>query len=122
MSGPCINAHVYRNGAKVPCHACGPPRMPSKATPGPWEWSLEEGHYGIGVSNDANSIASCWDSANAELIVRAVNAHEALVKATQGLLKLYSLYDEYLGKDGPLAIEEPAILSARAALRLLEDP
>ena len=82
--------------------------MTGKPTPTPWTIFKS----GIGEEN-GDGIASLWREgvereANAALIVRAVNAHEGLIAALEGLIAAHlRSYDP---------IHKEAIAAARAAL------
>jgi len=71
--------------------------MKTKHTPTPWHLSIDEDTNEVipdifdGESEDAIHIAHCLSEAgnpteNAKFIVRAVNAHDELVAALEGLL------------------------------------
>lgn len=91
----------------------------SKATARPWVL----GSNGAIMGSDGSAIGVVATDANAALIVRAVNSHEALVAALRGLLQHAGCNDycESERSDAPCDCGyESASDKARAALALAE--
>lgn len=92
-----------------------------KHTPLPWNWNqvyrdvieISGPHCAASISFDVRDTEEC--KANAELIVRAVNSHAALVAALQTLINLHEGIDH-----GGNGIEPSDWDQARAALALAE--
>lgn len=99
-------------------------------TPTPWYTSRLAGNHQGGVASEVNgcNVAVTYQGdADAELIVRAVNSHEALVAALKMLCPL-THYDSCRGlRWGPMAKEERekdctcGAAAARAALALAQE-
>jgi hypothetical protein len=97
----------------------------SQHTPTPWRRSLTEtslilaGPYAVAAVLPNRPAVENY--ANADLIVRAVNAHDALVAACRNLLPLALKYYRSLPDDGPeqdhymTAVIEPAETALAAA-------
>lgn len=91
-------------------------------TPTPWEVSDHVGAYDYAIGNDDYFVAYMQvlpvdgaDKANAALIVRAVNSHEALVAALEKLT-------EFATEGVAVPESWDVILNARAALALAKEP
>jgi len=91
-------------------------------TPRPWKWfHYPDGRKLLCAANRA--VIHCPDSqmtindSDAELIVRCVNSHEALVEALQGMLDRYTglVNSGDAGNWNPE--DEPDVIKARAALQ-----
>lgn len=78
----------------------------AKATPRPWKWSEDKRYPTTDlVGADGTSILQIYEShgggwmpeneADSELIVRAVNAHDALVEALEEALFMDDISDHY---------------------------
>lgn len=97
--------------------------MTAKHTPTPWARNkspsdtlrIFSGHYQIGEVRNCNGCPQ--NEANADFIVRAVNAHSDLVAALEGVLPLAEAYAD--GKTGSHPDHE-WIEVARAALAKAE--
>ncbi len=90
----------------------------AKRTPGPWKfvpWHVEEGPPAVRAPA---GWAICFTSsdANAAFIVRAANAHDALVEAlkdaTANLAGAVSAYETFAGKFGRKSVQD-ALFSTR---------
>lgn len=108
----------------------------TRHTPTPWEYipwgqvieirqkPAEGSEGGIAMLNaNGNSnagIPSRRDRANAELIVQAVNNHEALVEALRGILENCALIHNRWGEGCNQKEADAAVKSARALLSQLE--
>ena len=95
-------------------------------TPTPWEVSDHVGAYDYAIGNDDYFVAYMQvlpvdgaDKANAALIVRAVNSHDALVAALETFERICTRRWRSLPADMP---EKQAIDAARAALALAKEP
>lgn len=92
----------------------------SEATPRPWRQWATDGDHGLEITIEGEGHAVTYlpdqsdlSEANAALIVRAVNAHDALVEALEAAL---ATLEEWQADDGQG--DDAAILNARAALAL----
>jgi hypothetical protein len=107
--------------------------MDDKATPRPWRDTITrdgdliiEGRYGerIAYIEDMET-SGAEDHANARLIVRAVNSHDALVAVAQQVINFYEGLRTYFEENGRRAMESGWVLSdlrpiydaARAAVK-----
>lgn len=101
-----------------------------KHTPTPWRvFTTKDGRKLVGVGDkDGQGILDCgfgvWSwmhadgIANAELIVRAVNSHDALVKALRGLLRFC---DQATSYEATHPWQFGAYIDAKAALAAFQD-
>jgi len=89
----------------------------SKATARPWA-TERDGGVSIITDRDGNTVCVMMSEANAALIVRAVNSHEALVAALRGIIQAWDTDsgDYYVTN----TLTDDDIDQARAALALAE--
>lgn len=87
----------------------------SKATARPWEF---DGGAGAVIDSEGALICAMVSDANAALIVRAVNSHEAVVAALRGIIQAWDTDsgDYYVTN----MLTDDDIDKARAALALAE--
>lgn len=91
-----------------------------------WPMSIKGNYYRIVSAQDVLlAFVPAWDDpnegeaeANAKFVLRAVNAHEVLVKALNDLVKACDRYDERPDSDVCVSIYMEARDKARAALAL----
>lgn len=101
-----------------------PSPRPWKTDPNP-DWPEDDNDYGV-CDSDGNRVASHCDDAydhhtkitreNADLIVRAVNTHDALVAAVEHLLS--KVEDYAIDQEDGYWRQSPVVKAAHAALRL----
>ena len=113
--------------------------METQATPRPWKITRTEGSLGVGldwaITGRWTAIATLFDEdddpeqeANAALIVRAVNNHDALVEALEALLAAVPEKPYWLKPDAEsegyfeVNLPEPVVEQARAALAQIAAP
>ena len=92
----------------------------TETTHAPTPWTIDD-HRVLDIrDSNGESVARVWRSSpretNAELIVRAVNSHQALLDALEALLDASQIGDAFLRDTDSVSLKVADFKQARAAL------